>query len=152
MCAGLAVLALAAFGISQLSSSEPQSRVYVAGSSSEPVFGYRSCGQASISSLTVYAVRGDHSELVWSIRSRTPGGSRVLRVRLGETPAGFVEIHSLPAVHDWTRLRFRIETTSGGGDGRAFDLSEIRDGYVLWSDGYAAGDNLDAIPASRFGC
>jgi len=73
-------------------------------------------------------------------------------VRLGEVPVGFEEIHVLPATSDWDRLRFRILTTSGGGDGRAFDLSEIRDGYTLWSAGYAAGENLDAVTASRFGC
>jgi len=152
LCSGVAILGLAAFGLTQIATSEPQSRAYVAGSSSAPVFGYRACGNESISSLTVYAVRGDRSDLIWSIRARTPAGPRVLEVRLGDVPVGFEEIHALPATSDWHRLSFHILTTSGGGDGRAFDLSEIRDGYALWSDGYAAGENLDAIAASRFGC
>jgi hypothetical protein len=151
-CAVLAILALAAFGLTKLATSEPQSRAYVAGSRSAPVFGYRSCGKESIKSLTVRAVRGDRSEVIWSIRASNPAAPRVLSVRLGDVPAGFEETHALPGLVDWDRLSFLIERTSGGDDGRAFDLSEIRDGSVLWSDGYAVGDNLDAIASSRFGC
>lgn len=135
VCSGLIVLALPAFGLAKLATSEPQSRAYVAGSSAAPVLGYRPCGTESITSLTVYAVRGDLSELFWSIRARVPSGPRTLKVRLREVPVGFDETHALPATHDWGRLRFQILTTSGGGDGRAFDLSEIRNGYALWSDG-----------------
>lgn len=152
VCSGLAILALAVFGLTKLATSEPQSRAYVTGSRSEPVLGYRSCGKESIRSLTVRAVRGERSEVIWSIRASDPAAPRVLRVRLGDVPAGFEETHALPATVEWDRLSFHIERTSGGDDGRAFDLSEIRDGSALWSDGHAAGDNLDAIASSRFGC
>lgn len=152
ICSGLTILALVAFGLTKLATSEPQSRAYVTGSSSAPVFGYRSCGDDSIKSLTVRAVRGDRSDLIWSIRARSPAVPRVLKVRLGDVPAGFEEIQALPASSDWDRLSFRILKTSGGDDGRAFDPSEIREGSVLWSDGYAAGDNLDGVASSRFGC
>ena len=90
-CSGLAILALAAFGLTKLATSEPQSRAYVAGSNSVPVHGYRPCGNESIWSLTVRAVRGDRSDLIWAIRARTPESPRVLRVRLGDVPAGFEE-------------------------------------------------------------
>ena len=151
-CSGLAILALAAFGLTKLATSEPQSRAYVAGSNSVPVLGYRPCGNEGIWSLTVRAVREDRSDLIWAIRARTPESPRVLKVRLGDVPAGFEETHALPATANWDRLSFHVVSTSGGDDGRAFDLSEIRDGSVLWSDGYAAGDSLDAIASSRFGC
>ena len=152
MSSGLAVLALAAFGLTELATSEPQGRDYVAGSPSVPVFGYRSCGQESIQSLTVRAVRGNRRDLIWSIRAKTPEGPRVLQVRLGDVPVGFEVTHALPTTSDWNRLSFNIVTTAGGHAGQAFDLSEIRDGSVLWSAGYAAGTNLDAIASSRFGC
>lgn len=152
VCSALAILALAAFGLTKLATSEPQSRAYVAGSRSAPTFGYRPCGKESIKSLTVRAVRGDRSELIWAIRATDSAAPRVLSVRLGDVPAGFKETHALPADFDWNRLSFHFERTSGGDVGRAFDLSEIRDGSVLWSDGYAPGVNLDAIASSRFGC
>lgn len=150
--AALAVLVLAVFGLAQLSSSEPQSRGYVAGSSAQPAFGYRPCGLESIGSLSVYAVQGDENKLIWSVRRKPPSGPAVLEVRLGEVPPGFDEIHALPVSHDWSRLLFEISTTSGREEGRAFDLSEIREGYVLWSGGYEPGNNLDSVPGSRFGC
>jgi hypothetical protein len=149
---GLAFLALVAYGLSNLAVSEPQSRAYVAGSSSAPVFGYRPCGSEGIRSLTVRAVRGDRSDLIWSVQARGAVSAPVLRVRLWEVPVGFEETVALPGTVDSDRLSFHVERTSGGDDGRAFDLSEIRDGSVLWSDGYAAGDNLDAIASSHFGC
>lgn len=151
VCSGL-FLALAGFGLTKLATSEPQSRAYVTGSRSAPVFGYRSCGKESVSSLTVRAVQGDRSDVIWSIRARTPAAPRVLRVRLGDVPVGFEETHVLPATPDWDRLSFHVVTTSGGDDGRAFDLSEVHEGSVLWSGGYVAGDNLDGIASSRFGC
>jgi hypothetical protein len=148
----LAIVTLAAFGLAQLATSEPQSRAFVAGSRSAPVLGYRACGNEGISSVTVYAVRGERSDLIWSIRAKSPAHPRILGVRLGSVPAGFEVTHVLPEATDWIRLRFRVSTTSGAGDGRAFDLSEIRAGYALWSDGYTPGNNIDAIAPSRFAC
>jgi hypothetical protein len=54
-------------------------------------------------------------------------------VQLGDVPVGFEQTHALPATHRWDRLLFSVVTTSGRDAGHAFDLSEVRAGYVLWA-------------------
>lgn len=143
---------VAAYGMTQLATADPQSHVYVGGSSDAPSFGYRACGGESIARLQVFRVDGEARTEIWSVAAAGSNLPRVTKIELGKVPEGFTQSHPLEGAGDARRLSFSIVTSDGFQEGMAFDRSEVRPGSVLWSDGYADGVDLDGVPSSKFGC
>ena len=138
-------------GLHNLTSSDPQPRVYVAVASGNPVFGYQPCGSERVQRLTVYAVSGGHIHDLWVA---IPGAISADQVRFeyGHAPIGYrtaVGPISFPARG---RIGFRFELSDGQIQGLQVARDAILPNQVYWAGGHLNAADLSSVPRHELGC
>lgn len=138
-------------GFRYLTTSDPQPRVYVSGTSGNPVFGYQPCGLERVRRFTVYAASGSHVQNLWVAMSTTSSADQV-RFEYGHAPVGYETAAGPLSFPARGRIGFRFELNDGQIQGLQVARDDIRPGQILWAGGHLKATDLSSVPRHDLGC